>query len=204
MIFYPQGCEDLIDHICSPCPEAESGRIRHIAFVSTSFTFSDITNPIDWANGIMNGKIIVLPNVNGIYDGGSPVFAASAGDLPQRLVKRNFKINFTDPNFFSNCNFYNFIFKSPNYRLAWVGETVIQISDKAVNIAPKEPIGEAIESERYWEVECTWSQFNTPCHYSIPAGIFMCGIDIPITNIKLRDDYSKKLRDDGSLKIRNA
>jgi len=177
-LIYPGGCdESFLEHLCSPCPVTESGRVRHIAFVHTSIAFTDQTDPAEWEAGILAKKIHVIPNVNGTYDGGTPTIGNGFGDVPRRKTGVVFKLAVIDPNFIGNCDFYNTISSSFNYRIAFCSETRLQISDKACLLTVKDPIQEPVESERYWNLDIEFSQKLIPCHTTIPGGIFLC-IDV--------------------------
>lgn len=174
-IIYPGGCtEEDLQHYCSDCPDAENGRVRHLAFVHTSYTFTDYESQGQWQTGIQDNLIKIIANVRGTYTGGEPVLGPGFGDIPQKKTGTNFKLNVTDPNFLLNCPFYNALANSFNWRVAWCSATVFQISDKACLVVPKDPIEETVESERYWQLEISFSQKSIPCHKTIPANVFQC------------------------------
>lgn len=173
--FYPTGCDDaLLTHICAQCPETELGRVRRVGFVNTSWAFSDITDAQEWEDGINAEKIVIIPETRGSYDGGTTNFGPGFGDVPQKKKSKTFKVTYFDPNLKGNDVFYNALANSRNWRIAFVSETLLQISEKAVTLEAKDPIEEDVESERYFNLEATFVQKDNPLHYLAPSGIFRC------------------------------
>lgn len=180
-IFYPSGCDDsVLTHVCNPCPESELGRVRGVAFVRNDFEFSNISLASEWEAGVAAKKIVIIPETRGTYDGGTTTFGPGFGDVPQKKQSKTFKVTFSDPNLKNNCDFYNGLSNSRKWRIAFISESLIQISDKAATVDPKDPIEEAVESERFWNVEATFVQKDNPCHFDKPEGIFTCFEDIEV------------------------
>lgn len=174
-IYYPAGCsDDLGQHICSPCPDTEQGRIRHVAFIKDSFVFVNPEDSTEWDTGIASGDIKIVPNVNGTFDGGTTTFGRGYGAVPKKKTGKVFKAPYFDPNLVGNDTFYNALSNSLNWRIALVGATIMRISDNAVTIDAKDVVEEPIDSEVVWNVEVEFSQKDNPVHYSIPTGIFEC------------------------------
>lgn len=172
-VYYPSGCDELIpDYICDPCVETEKGRIRSIAFIKNSFAFTDPTSPAEWQAGFAAGDIIIIPFTKGTFDGGSEVESAGYGDLATKLTGYNFQLQYQDPNYRTNCEFYNAIKRSSNYRVAYRTETQIHISNNPVQVIPKNPVQDDITTEVVWDVLVKWSDSDVPCPVDVPAGIF--------------------------------
>lgn len=173
MIYYPTDCEAGPQRYCSPCPVSEQGRVRHLGLVSTNWVFTDITSPSDWNAGIFQDQIFIIPNVRGVCSS-DIVTAGRFGDLPDRILYRNYKVAVTDPNFVLNDDFQNWLNKHKNLRVAYVTENYLQISERQVSIQTKDPIEETVESERYYQMEMNWWQIKLPKQYLKPEGIFTC------------------------------
>jgi hypothetical protein len=172
-VYYPEGCSDNVgQHVCSPCPDTEQGRISSVAFIKTSFVFVDPTDSSEWDAGIASGDIKVLNNVNGTYDGGTTTFGRGYGRVPKKKTGKVFKAPFFDPNLVGNDQFYIDLSNSLNWRIALCGATIMRISDSAVTIDAKDVVEEPIDSEVVWNVEVEFTQKNNPLHYDIPVGIF--------------------------------
>jgi len=175
LIFYPAGCdEDLLAHICDPCPDVEGGRIRGIAFVHKTFAFSNPSTAAEWEQGVVDGKIIVIPETHGTFDGGTAQFGPGFGDVPESYLGSEFTLNYFDPNYIGNCDFYNTIRKSRSWKVAYVTETQVHVSSVASTVYGKAPVADDLNSQVVWEVQVKFSQENSPCNYDKPEGIFRC------------------------------
>ena len=66
-VYYP-GCALVIpDPSCSDCPTKELGRVRHLALKKVSYTFADITNPVEWAAAVVSRDVYVFPYTKGTF-----------------------------------------------------------------------------------------------------------------------------------------
>lgn len=174
-IYYPGGCDaEIPDHLCANCDDIEHGRIRSIAFIKKSFHFHDITNPVEWTAAINAKNVIIIPDVNGTFDGGAEQEADGYGDQQTKLVGYNFTLNFKDPNYKQNAAFYNAIKNSRNYTIAYRTETQIHPSLVAVEIIPKNPVTANTTDEVVWDVTVKWSTGDVPEPFDAPLGTFQC------------------------------
>lgn len=174
-IYYPSGCDSQIpDHLCSNCDDLEHGRIRSVAFIKKSFHFSDISNPNEWKTGILNKDIIIIPEVNGTFDGGSEIESDGYGDQQTKLTGYNFVAQYKDPNYKQNALFYNELKKSRNYYFVYRTETQVHSSDVVVQVIPKNPVTGATTDEVVYDVTVKWANEDIPSPYDDPAGIFVC------------------------------
>lgn len=178
-VYYPSGCDALIpDHICDPCEEIELGRVRSVAFIKNTFDFVDPTSPIEWRNGFLSGDIILIPQTKGTFDGGAEVTAPGYGDQSTRLTGYNFQAQYQDPNYRKNANFYNAIKNSRQYRFAYRTETQVHITDKTVQVIPKNPVQDDTTTEVVWDVLVQWSGKDLPVPYDVPPTIFdQCAVN---------------------------
>lgn len=174
-IYYPTGCNTAVpDHFCDPCEATEHGRVRSVAFIKKSFSFSDPTNPTEWTAGIDSKDIIIIPEVLGSFDGGAPVESSGYGDQQSKLTGYNLSLQFKDPNYKENADFYNAIKFSREYKVAYRTETQTHISTNTVSVLPKNPVAEDLTSEVVWDVEAKFSQGDLPEPFNTPAGVFEC------------------------------
>jgi len=172
-IYYPSACsEDIGAHNCDPCEDDEHGRIRAVAFIHKSYTFADPTSTVEWQAAIDAGHVIVIPKTNGSYDGGAPKEGPGYGDSPSTYLGSDFSVKYNDPNYASNCSFYNGMKRSRNYKFAYLTETKIHIAAKTCTVLPKNPVQDDINSKIVWDVEVKWSDKDFACPYNIPEGIF--------------------------------
>lgn len=172
-VYYPTGCDDLIPaHICDPCEAIEQGRVRSVAFIKNTFAFVDPSDPTEWAAGFASEDIILIPQTKGTFDGGSEVEAPGYGDQSTRLTGYNFQAQYQDPNYRQNCNFYNTLKNSRQYKFAYRTQTQIHISDTTVQVIPKNPVQDDTQTEVVWDVIVKWSGNDLPCPFDVPEGIF--------------------------------
>lgn len=174
-VYYPSGCSTSVpDHYCDGCPVIEQGGIRSVAFIKEGFDFTDPTNPTQWQAGIASKDIIIIPNVFGDFDGGSPVEAQGYGDQATRLTGFNFQLTYNDPDYKNNADFYNAIKRSTVYRIAYRTQTLTHISENNVTVIPKNAVATELTSALGWNVLVKWSEGDLPVPYDTPAGIFTC------------------------------
>lgn len=172
-VYYFGGCEtEIPDHICNPCETQEAGRIRAVAFILRSFTFTDPSNRAEWVTGINNRSIFIIPEVAGSTDGGTPTTGPGYGDQATKTLGIAFTSNFRDPNYTQNADFYDGLKDSRAYRYAYKTGTQIHITDSAVSVTPKNPVTEEINSDVTWDVDVSWSQKGVMRPFDAPTGIF--------------------------------
>lgn len=174
-IYYPAGCEaEIGNHYCNDCDDAENGRMRSVAFISSDFAFTDPTNPVEWATGIGLKKIIIIAKTNGTFDGGSEIEAPGYGDQATKLTGYNFVAVYNDPNYKNNADFYNALKRSRNWKFAYRTSSQIHLTDVTVSVIPKNPVTDDLASEVTWNVTVKWTDDDLPVPYDTPAGIFTC------------------------------
>lgn len=171
--YYPTGCDELVPaHVCDPCEEAEKGRISSIAFVKDTFAFTNITSPVEWRAGFLSGDIILIPEVIGSYDGGAEQEGPGYGRQLTKLTGYNFSLTYKDPNYKNNCDFYNSLKRARNYKVAFVTSSQVHLSDDVVQVIPKNPVTDDLNSDVVWEVLVKWNSVDLPCPNNVPANIF--------------------------------
>lgn len=174
-IYYDDSCDaDIPDHICTNCDDIEHGRVRSIAFIKEGFSFDDPTDPTEWTNGITSKQIIIIPKVNGTFDGGAEVESDGYGDQQTRLVGYNFTLNFKDPNYKQNAAFYNAIKRSRTWKVAFRTETQTHFSNVVVEVIPKNPVTANTTDEVVWDVTVKWSDGDLPVPFDATLGTFQC------------------------------
>lgn len=172
-VYYPSGCDAVIpQHYCDTCEVTEKGRVSSIAFVKNTFAFVDITDATEWQAGFASGDIILIPFTRGTFDGGAEVESPGYGRQQTRLTGYNFTLQYQDPNYRNNCNFYNAIKSARNYKVAYATETQIHLSDNVVSVIPKNPVQDDPTTEVVWDVLVKWAGTDLPCPFDLPEGIF--------------------------------
>lgn len=174
-VYYPNGCGVTVgDHYCNDCEAAEKGRVRSAGFIRSDFAFTDPTNPTEWVNGIRNKQIIVIPKTNGTFDGGSEVTSPGYGDQATKVTGYNFTSVFNDPNYALNADFYNALKRSSNWKYFYRTSSKVHITEVNVNVIPKNPVTDDVNSDVVWQVNVTWSDEDLPVPYTAPAVISTC------------------------------
>lgn len=175
-VYYPTstcGTSGVIpDYSCTDCPELEFGRVSSFAFITNSFVFTDISNPVEWNTGIANGDIIVVWETQGSYDGGTPSELPGYGRREFSLGSTSHILNIKDPNYKNNCDFYNSIKYSSNYKGAYVTSSQVHLIDSPITIIPKNPVADDLKSVVNWDVTIKWVGSDSPCPANKPDGIF--------------------------------
>ena len=172
-VYYPASCDDLVgDHYCDPCEDVEQGRVRSVAFIKTTFTFTDPSDPLEWEAGFASGDIILIPQTRGNFDGGTEVESTGFGNQATRLTGYNFQVQFQDPNYKQNCAFYNALKKSRQYKFAYRTSTQIHMVDYTVQAIPKNPVQDDLATDVVWDVLVKWQGADVPCPHDAPPGIF--------------------------------
>lgn len=175
-VYYPAsncgGSVTIPEYSCNPCPSYEYGRIRSVAFVKNSFTFTDPSNSTEWNTGLTNGDIIVIWETQGSYDGGTTSELTGFGDREFTNGGTSHVLNFKDPNYGENCDFYNSIKNSSDYSIVFRSSSKIHLANAPVTITPKNPIADDLKSNVVWDVTVKWQNPDSPCPYDTPDGIF--------------------------------
>ena len=169
-IYYPS-CNTVLSPTCSDCPPKELGGIRSVWFQHVNVAWVDITNPAEWAAKICSGDVFVLPKTRGSLEM-AEVTETGFGDIPMDISGYDFTLNVFDPNYLGNCNFWNSIKKSLDYKVGYRTESQIYVSSKAALVIPKAPIAEDIKSKVIWNATIKFSQEDIPCPTNMPVSVF--------------------------------
>lgn len=172
--FYtPAGCDSIIgDHSCDPCETIESAKVRSVGYIKSSYTFVDPTSPAEWNLAIANKNVIIIPFVNGTFDGGAEVTKDGYGDQVTKLTGYNFTAQYKDPNYRKNAIFYNGIKTSLSYKFFYRTSSQTHITNNTVQVIPKNPVTAAATDDVVWDVTVKWADTDLPVPHNTPAGIF--------------------------------
>jgi hypothetical protein len=165
-------CGSVGTHTATECLPHEKGVIRALAFIDKDTTFTDYSDPTEWATNVASGAVKVVKFLSGSYDGGSPKFDKGFGSVATIYTNSTHKISANDPNFLNNETFWNEIQKSSGYKVAWVTETLIHVGTKPCSIFSKKPVADDFESDVIGMIEIEWKQRNLPLAYTKPSGTF--------------------------------
>lgn len=155
--------EDLV-HTCDPC-ERELGRIRGVCLVDGSFDFTALIDALKgsqasaaqelFEQAIENGNIHLISETTGTYDGGSPQTGDGYGDEETRLLGYLHTLNFKDPSYAGNREFYANVEKE-HWKLIWRTETLLHFVDSPAAIQAIAPIEQDLTSAVVWNITATW------------------------------------------------
>ena len=177
-VYYPEdNCQSGVpEHLCDPCKPIELGGVRSVGFIDADATFANPSDPVEWAAKLLAGTIKLIPETSGTFDGGTPQEGAGFGDSPTSLDGYDYSLEFFDPNFVGNCDFYDNMKNARNaFKVIWRTETQVYLSDRSVIVLPKFPIANDVKSRVLWQVIVKWSSKNLPCSYTSPgAATFRC------------------------------
>jgi hypothetical protein len=174
-VYYPTstcGGGAIPQYTCNPCPDYEYGRVRSIAFVKNSVSFTDPTSHIEWNTALGAGNAIVIWATQGNYDGGTSQELPGFGDAEFVNGGVSHVVVYKDASTTDNCDFYNSIKNSTEYTMWFRTSTKIWSAGAPVNITPKMPIADDLKSVVTYEVTVKWQNADLPCPYDIPDGIF--------------------------------
>ena len=175
--YYPTTCDSLIPaHNCDPCLEREYGRIRSVAFIKDGFVFSNPESLTEWQQAIQNGNVILIPQVHGELAEPSEQTGPGYGNTVETLLGFDFVVTYHDPNYAENCDFYNEIKRTQNYRFMYKSGTKGHLTEATVTVIPKAPIADDLNAEVVWMVQVKWKDNDHACPFTFPAGVLECFI----------------------------
>jgi hypothetical protein len=173
--YYPAcGETEIPDHSCDPCAEREYGRIRSAGFIHKDFQFADgdTENTLEWARGINERKIYVVPDTNGEMPEPSEKTGPGYGDTTETLLGYDFSAKFMDPNYSENVDFYNSLIGNRNFKFFYRTSSKVHITQTPVTIIPKTQIQNDLNSEVVWGTSVKWMHNQFPIPFNTPEGIF--------------------------------
>lgn len=165
--------DQMLAHTNDPCSR-ETGRVRGVILFDGSFDIQTIISLLqsgtaaDAANvvhrisaGIDAGKVHIINQTTGTYNGGEPHTADGFLGDETRLLWYNHQVKFEDPTYDGNRDFWQKAQRDMRY-VAWRTETMLHFSDKPANIVVTAPVDSAVTSAVTWHVDLTWKSKNLP------------------------------------------
>ena len=172
MSIYTYGCPTPPNPLCGKCAQLERGRIRGIAFVNQNYTFTNISNPVEWNNIIGSGLAFVVPETSGSLTV-SEVTSDGIGNAPTTIDAYQYSLDVHDLQL-GNIQFYNAFINNPDYLCAYVTEHYVWLSGVSTTISNMTPIAADVNKHVDINVKISWYQANTIVPSQEPAGIFEC------------------------------
>ena len=169
-------CEDTsgtLAHVCDPCAK-ELGRVRGVILFKSTFDWSTLIEKLRgttsqaateartiFEQAIANGDAYLISETTGTYDGGAAQTGDGYGDDESRLLGYLYTLNYKDPSYAGNRDFYQAI-ELGDVKVCWRTETLLHFADKPATIQAIDPIEEDLSSAVVWDVTATWKSKNKP------------------------------------------
>jgi len=164
---------DTLQHVCDPCGR-ELGRVRGVALFDASFDIAalkallisgqtaDITAAqTAFENGVAAGKIHLISETTGTFDGGAAQTGDGYGDEETRLLGYLYTLNFKDPSYSGNKEFWEKA-ENEHWIVCWRTETLLHLADKPAGIQAIAPVEQDLTSAVAWNVTATWKSKAKP------------------------------------------
>ncbi len=175
LIDYLLGCQGSLNtHTCNPCPTGEGARVSSVFVVDDTVSFADPDSLPEWQAKIAAGTILVIPDVRGSFDGGSPEFGPGHGRVQEKVKRYKFNLEYLDPTLVSNYTFYNALKNVRNKRCWFATENYIWMTDRPAAWAPTMPVSDNTQDDVEWNIKSSWVSGNLPEPVAIPTGIISC------------------------------
>lgn len=174
MSTYSESCETEVEqHYTRAChTDLEKGRIRRGAWLKASALAAILVNPTLlslWQAAKTAGDVIILPELSGSFDGGSPVYKEGFGDVKENYVGSDFVANIKDPVYKLNHPHYKSLAGKTSWHFVYLTESLLHISGTGTTVAPKNPITESVDDNVIWEAEIKWFEEFTPAPHEVSA-----------------------------------
>lgn len=163
MIVYKQCATDetALTHSCSPCLDAEFGRVRSVCLIEEGTVIAIPFDLAAWTASVEAGDIIIVADTSGTYDGGTPKMGAGYGNSKERKLGADYVLAAKDQGYVENVDFWEAAEKK-TWNIAFRTATQLHYVNAAVTITAKAPVADDIESEVVWDIEAKWFSGNKP------------------------------------------
>lgn len=182
-LYYDCAEDELPEYQCDTCGGREKGRVRSSGVINKAYLPTLLANPSStllWTTGIDSGDIVIFSEVIGSLDVPDPIVGPGYGDNVEEVLGTDFTLNIRDPNYITNCTFFNTLKRQRNkWHALYRTSSQTHISDKTVTINTKAPITENLEDNVEWQVSMKWRSLDNPCPFDTPEDVFDCFSIIP-------------------------
>lgn len=156
MIHYLDCINDTdLDYICNPCADVESGRVRSLCLIKKGEVLPNPLTKFDIEMMLAQGKIHVMPETSGVYDGGTPKMGAGYGDNKEMLLGADYSATIKDPNYILNRDFWQAI-EAQEWHVAFRTDTKLIVAYEDVTVTAKNAVEEAIDTPVVWAISLKW------------------------------------------------
>lgn len=183
--YHPADCDTQLGYVKQCCPETEKGGIRHFILVNKNYQ-NTLLSALDAAGtdkekqhaafmaAKLAGKMVVVPNVVGEYDGGSPTESQGYGGAQTRITGKEHTATIDDVNVVNNREFADALAKTQNWILWFVTGSLIWNTHEPCGGVANMPVGREYTSEVMYQYVFKWSSITNPQHYWAPDALFDC------------------------------
>lgn len=164
---------NLDPFLCLECDVPENGRIGGVGFVQKGAPLLDPTDVQGWVDLVCNNLAIIIPNVRGTYDGGSPVEISGYGRQTTFRAGANHEVQYMHLWQCENVAFYNsFMRLSKDYEFYFVTGSKLHKGGDNLYVNAQYPITDDPSGVIEFNVTVRWSQYNLPLCYEKPILVF--------------------------------
>lgn len=176
----PEGSEAI--HHCHDCPgerHVEYARTRAGGFVKRGYyatLVGALSTLATWTDGVANGDIIILPELSGSYDPGTPKELKGFGNRKVTYGAREMTWTFSDPEYLDNYDFYNEITQRSNLIPFFITSSLLHLFDKEATIVGGDPIVDDLEEIVVWNGTAKIVSNNLPAKHALTGieDVFTC------------------------------
>lgn len=169
--YYYDNCASLPPIVCNNCQTKELGRVRGIWFQKREYSWTDITDPLEWETAICNQDIYVFPNTRGALDM-AETMEQGFGDTEESLSSYTFTLNIMERTYPENCDFWNAIKKSNQFLVGWRTMSKVYYSSVSAVVVPKAPVPDNLKESVLWNITIKFTQADIPCAQTMPSHIW--------------------------------
>lgn len=168
-VIYKSCTPEAMAHVCDPCMTTEGARVRGVLLFDTDSGLDETSTLNEFESGIESGKVHVIPETSGSYDGGTDKTGDGYGDETERKLGEDHVVTFNDPSFAGNRDFWQKAEKK-KWHIAFRSETKLHVvADAKVRISAHAPVAESIDDAVVWNVTASWFSKDKPAVVDLEA-----------------------------------
>jgi hypothetical protein len=183
--YHPGNCGQSLAYLQQCCPRTEGGGIRHLLLVEKSYQPTLVaaldaagdnrqTQLAAWLQARLAGKLVVVPNVLGNYNGGDATESQGYGGAQSRTTGMEHTAVVDDVNVVGNRAFAHALMRQSNHVLWFATADLIWNTHVPCGAAVQMPVAREYTSELKYVYTFKWSSLQPPQHYWLPMALFDC------------------------------
>lgn len=195
-LYHPTDCNAVLAYVNNSCPTTENGGIRNFILVDKYYQ-DTLVAALDaattqqqhyaaWNTAKQAGKLIIVSNVLGDYDGSSPVESQGYGGASMRETGKEHVVTLDDVNAIGNSAFANSLPKANKWVLWFSSNRLIWNTKAPAGMSTTMPIDRDYNSEVKYVYTMKWSHPELPEPYWNPGELFdETSFSGAVTNVSL-------------------